>query len=133
MTCSFHKKLTNRHELSIGVFYFHKNFVISEINEGVILTYENTSELIKLGKTYYGDKTPFIYIANRINSYSFQPTNHFKTNEQFPNVKGYAVVTYNAIGSKIAELEKSFLKIPTRTFHKLDDAIKWVDTLVPPD
>ncbi|AXT53329.1 hypothetical protein D1818_21790 [Aquimarina sp. BL5] len=130
MKCTYSKKPVHKHELDIGIFYFHKNFVISEINEGVILTYENASELIKLGKTHYGDKTPFVYIANRINSYSFEPTNHFKTNEQFPNVKGYAVVSYNSIGSKIAELERSFLKIPTRTFYKLDDAIKWVDKLV---
>ncbi|SEL82426.1 hypothetical protein SAMN04487910_3368 [Aquimarina amphilecti] len=118
------------HELDIGSFHFHKNYLISEMSEGASVDYDKATKLFLLAKEYYGTNIPFVYITNRINSYSFEPTTHFKSAKLFPNLKGYGVVTYDAINNKIAALEQSFLNVPTKIFDNLKDAILWVDELI---
>ncbi|WP_299214019.1 hypothetical protein [uncultured Aquimarina sp.] len=132
MVHNFNKKLIHKHELGIGLFYFYKNHIISEIKEGVILTFENCSDLFELIHSYYGTTIPFVYISNRKNSYSFVPTGHFKSSKLFPNFTGYGVVTYDAINNKVATLEQSFLETSTEIFNCLDDALLWVDELITP-
>ncbi|AXT53332.1 hypothetical protein D1818_21805 [Aquimarina sp. BL5] len=119
-----------KHVLDIGSFFFYKNFMVSEMNEGASLNYDKATKLFLLTKEYYGTNIPFVYITNRKNSYSFEPTTHFKSAKLFPNLKGYGVVTYNSINNKIATLEQSFLNVPTRIFENLDDAKLWADKLM---
>ncbi len=133
MSQKINKQLIQKHELDIGVVYFYKNYVVTEIKEGIILNFQKASELFRLGKEYYGNKIPFVYISNRIHSYSFEPTAHFKSTEMFPNLKGYAVVSYNAINNEIAEMEQAFLNKPVNIFSSLDEAIVWVEQLIIPD
>ncbi|WP_299245569.1 hypothetical protein [uncultured Aquimarina sp.] len=132
MVYNFNKKLIHKHQLTIGLFYFYKNHIISEIKEGVILTFENCSELFELIHSYYGTTIPFVYISNRKNSYSFVPTGHFKSSKLFPNFTGYGVVIYDAINYKVATLEQSFLETPTKIFNCLDDTLLWIDELIKP-
>lgn len=115
----------------IGSFYFYDNFMISEIAEGVTVGMEMVLEVThKYTKKYYSPNTPFVYIANRVNSYSIQPTIHFETKKLLPNTKGYAIVSYNAINNKIASLEKPFLSIPMQIFNTLEDAVSWAEALI---
>ncbi len=132
MVYNFNNKLINKHKLAIGLFYFYKNHIVSEIKEGVIVTHENCFELFQLITNHYGTTTPFVYISNRKNSYSFVPTGHFKTAKLFPNFAGYGVVTYDSINTKVATLEQSFLENETKIFDNLDDAIIWVDEIIKP-
>ncbi|MFD2565383.1 hypothetical protein [Aquimarina rubra] len=132
MIHDFNKKLINKHDLAVGAFYFYKNHIISEIKEGIILTFENCTDLFELIDSYYGTTIPFVYISNRKNSYSFVPTGHFKSTKLFPNFIGYGVVAYDAINSKVATLEQSFLENETKIFDNLDEAILWVDQLIKP-
>ena len=127
------RKLIKKHVLDIGTVYFYENFLITEINEGIVMNFENVKPLLLLGKQYYGTQTPFIYISNRINSYSFEPTSHFKTVPIFPNIKGYGVVIYDQLSKEIAILEKNFLNIPTNIFYSLEEAIQWAEELIVPD
>ncbi|AXT53331.1 hypothetical protein D1818_21800 [Aquimarina sp. BL5] len=126
------KRLIKKHVIAkIGSFYYCDNFMVSEINEGVIVSLEMVLKVTnKYTKKYYPNNTPFVYIANRINSYSIQPTIHFETKKILPNVKGYGVITYNSINNKIATLEQSFLYAPTKIFDNLEEAILWVDELI---
>ncbi len=130
MTQRINRVLIKKHNLDIGTAYFYENFVVTEMKEGIILNFEKAAKLFQLGKEYYGNKIPFVYISNRINSYSFEPTSHFKSGDLFPNLIGFAVVTYASIDSEIAELEQAFLKKPTNIFYNLDDAIDWVEQLI---
>lgn len=130
MTSQLDRKLLKKHDLDVGTFYYYKNYMVAEVKEGIAFAFDNAKEMLSLAKTYYGNTTPFVYITNRINSYSFNPTDHFKTAQLFPNLKGYATVTYDPINSDIASLEQSFLKAPTRVFSTLDDAINWVEELI---
>ena len=48
----------------------------------------------------------------------------------FPNLKGFATVTYDSINSEIAEMESSFVNIPNKNFDTLQAAIAWVEELI---
>ncbi|MEK6152661.1 hypothetical protein WIW50_05355 [Flavobacteriaceae bacterium 3-367] len=133
MTPQINKKLLKQHDLPIGSFYFYENFVVSEIKEGVTMTFETASKIFELGKTYFGNTTPFVYISNRVNSYAFDPTAHFKSTAMFPNLKGYAVVVYDTINDKVAKMEQPFMNKPAHIFKRLQDAIDWVEELIPQD
>ncbi|MEW7280035.1 hypothetical protein ABW636_15685 [Aquimarina sp. 2201CG1-2-11] len=124
------KKLIKKFEIDIGVVYFYKNYVITEINEGVVLNFEKAAKLLQLGIEYYGTKVPFIYISNRINSYSFEPTSHFKSTEMFPNLKGFGVVIYDQLNSDVAKIEQTFINKPTNIFYSLEEAIAWAEELI---
>ncbi len=126
-------KFLKKHDIEIGSFYFYDHFMISEIKEGMAVVYENAIEMLNLAKSYYGNTTPFVYITNRINSYSFNPTSHFKTTPIFPNLRGYAMVTYDAINDEIADMEQAFMNKPSKKFNKLEDAVAWADSLIVKD
>ncbi|GAA4270936.1 hypothetical protein U6A24_03465 [Aquimarina gracilis] len=128
-----HKKnriLIEKHILDIGTFYFYENFIVGEIVEGVNLNFESGKELFKLAQANYKNDKPFVYISNRINSYSFIPTGHYKSVALFPNLKGYATVVYNDINYRIAELEQSFMNWPNGIFENLEDAIDWAEDIL---
>lgn len=127
------KGLIKKHDLAVGTFYFYENYIVAEVKEGIAFTLENAAEMLELAKTYYGNITPFAYISNRINSYSFNPTAHFKTVAMFPNFQGYATVTYDDVNHDIAHLEQSFMNRPTQNFRSLEDAIAWVEELIVKD
>jgi len=133
MSYKTNKKLIKKYILDIGTFFFYENFIISEINEGISMNFDKATKLFSIGKKHYGNHIPFVYISNRINSYSFEPTSHFKSVELFSNLKGFAVVTYDPINSKIAGLEQAFINVPTKLFDNVDDAINWVNELIIPD
>lgn len=130
MTSRLNTELVRKHDLEVGSFYFYKNHIVAEVKEGIAFTFENAFQVLELGKVYYGDTVPFVYISNRINSYSFNPTAHFKTQSMFPNLKGYAVVTYDAINHEIAEMEQTFLNKPMAIFNSLQDALHWTEKLI---
>ncbi|PKV52290.1 hypothetical protein ATE84_4401 [Aquimarina sp. MAR_2010_214] len=133
MRWEINRKLIQKYELDIGSVYFYENYVVTEIKEGFVLNFEKAAQLFTLGKEYYGNKIPFVYISNRIHSYSFEPTAHFKSKELFPNLKGVAVVIYSPINNQIAELEQTFLNKPSHIFNNLEEAIKWTEQLIIPD
>lgn len=119
-----------KHTLDIGEISFYKKYLIVRINNGVSLDYESASPILELAYFYYSDQKPFVYITDRINSYSFNPTAHFTTTRNFPNVKGYAVVAHNSLKRNIAVMEQQFLDIPKKIFTSVDDAIEWAEQII---
>ncbi len=129
---AFEDQLIAKHFFKdIGNFYFYQNFMISEIHEGVVITLDKVTEVThKYTIKYYNNSIPFVFISNRINSYSLEPTIHFKTKILLPNTKGYAVVTYNDLNKKVAQFEQNFLHIPTGIFADLNSAVQWAQNLI---
>ena len=119
-----------KHLLEIGEVSFYKKYLIVRINYGVSLDYESASPILELAYFYYNDQKPFVYITDRINSYSFNPTAHFTTTRNFPNVKGYAVIAHNSLKRNIAVMEQQFLDIPKKIFTSVEDAIKWAEQII---
>lgn len=130
MSSKINRALIKKYALDVGDFYFYENYMVAEVKEGIAFSFENATEILKLGKIHYNNTTPFVYISNRKNSYSFNPTSHFKTAPMFPNLKGFASVTYDPINNEIAEMEQSFLNTPSRNFNTLEDALNWVEELI---
>lgn len=105
----------------------YDNYIITVINEGITLLEKHNSILIKVAESYFVDK-PFIYITNRINSYSVDPKIYFNT-AQIPNLKGFAVVTNNYQAKVNAKIEKMFFNKPFEIFTELEDAITWANEM----
>jgi len=107
----------------IANIYFYEHIVVVEAHEGVTLSYKTSFEILTKGLKYIGRK-PFIYIANRINSYSVNP-NDFKYLVNIPTLKGIAIASKKESGRKNAELEKAFSKKPMEIFESIEDAYQW--------
>ncbi|PKA84396.1 hypothetical protein ATE92_2584 [Ulvibacter sp. MAR_2010_11] len=103
-------------ETEIGNIYFYDNLVVVEAHEGVTLSYATGFSILVKGLQYLGAKS-WIYIANRINSYSVNP-NDYKYLEKIPTLKGIAIVTPSEIGKKNAALEANFYN---KNFTVVDD------------
>ena len=117
------------YKFEFGTFYFFEHIVVSEINEGVTLVFDNTKDLIQLiNDTYQG--RPFGYLSNRVNSYSVDPTGYYKVEEQFPNMAGFAVVYYSPFMQGTLKIEKLFLNAPFQGFDELNKAFDWLEYLV---
>ncbi len=132
MPIKIKNKLIRKHEVkNVGTFHYYDNLMISELKEGIIVDLDVVLEVTnKLTNKYYGTTIPFVYISNRVNSYSIQPTVHIDAKKLAPNVKGYAVIGKKPFHAQILEIEKLFLDIPAKIFDNLTDAVAWANKLV---
>ena len=117
------EKLNHFMKTDIADIYFYKNVVVVEALEGVTLSYKTGFEILAKGLKVMGGK-PFVYIANRINSYSVNP-NDFKYLASIPSLKGIAVASKLESGRKNAELEKIFSKKTFEVFESIEEAYQW--------
>jgi len=115
--------------LQSGIFYFCEDFIISEINEGVHFTWDDTGDLIDLAYQHYGNDRKISYISNRINKYSVRPQDWIKFFKEDHNLEHYAIVTYNKISFAQAAMEKFFFKSKMKRFENLALAIQWVQKM----
>ncbi len=104
---------------------FH-NYCVLEIDEGTIVNFENSKDLLKHINHYYKDGRPFGIISNRTDSYSIDlsETHKFRTNKIQPVAK--AVVTYNETSKRFIALENHFCKIKRQGFPSLEKAEEWI-------
>ena len=116
-------RLTNMLETDIGILYFYGNIVVFEAFEGVILSYKTGFSVLLKGLTIVGTQ-PFVYISNRIHSYSIKPMD-YKYLNKVPTLKCCGIVTYSEVGHSKAELESNFFKKPFRVFDNLSEAVIW--------
>ncbi|GAB1857194.1 hypothetical protein MHTCC0001_20300 [Flavobacteriaceae bacterium MHTCC 0001] len=132
MSFNVKNKLIQKHVVDkIGTFYYFDNFMISELNEGLVVNLEVVLNVTnKLTMKHYGTTTPFVYISHRINSYSIQPTVHLTTQKLMPNTMGYAVVSYNSVHKEIVDIEKLFLDIPAKMFNCIEEAVTWANNII---
>ncbi|AVI51767.1 hypothetical protein C5O00_11555 [Pukyongia salina] len=103
--------------------YFYTDIVIVEAKEGVTLSYKTAFSILVMGLKYVGSR-PFVYIANRVNSYSVNP-NDYVYLEKVPTLKGIAIVTPTELGKKNAELELNFFRKPMEIFDNVSEAYLW--------
>jgi|TARA_R100000306_G_scaffold12158_3_gene14275 hypothetical protein len=115
--------LKNIMDSKIGTIYFYGNIVIVEAKEGVTLSYKNAFPILVKGLTYL-KVSSWVYISNRINSYSLIPQD-YKYLEKVPTLKGIAVVAKTNIGLKNTEVEATFFNKPFVSFSNLTEAYNW--------
>ncbi|GLB49164.1 hypothetical protein [Neptunitalea lumnitzerae] len=126
---SFYKK----HQTKIGTFYFFDEYVITEFNEGVTVSFDSCKDLCFLINKYYGDTTPYGVISNRINSYSVFPTDYFYLKNMFFNLRCIAVVNYinkTTYPFESEVVEKVICPRTYQSFKDLDTARRWLCSMI---
>ncbi len=113
-------------ELPYGTFYITKQFVISELNEGIHVNFEMVSKLIAHFSEEISNDIRIGYIANRINAYSFEPQLWLDFNNDYDFVVASAVVSYSDFGYLNSSLEKHFFKKSLKRCKSLNEAIEWM-------
>jgi len=108
------------------ILLFEK-YLIKQVKEGQTIIPDHAAKLkIEVDKQYNGK--PFVYISNRIHSYSVDPLT-YRAAEIMPNLMGIAIVTTED-KSKHAAYESIFFKKPFKIFDDLKKAIAWVDKVL---
>ena len=105
----------------------HDNLVIARFDEGSDITIENWMEIREILLDNFSGK--FAWIADRINSYSIDPT-LFLTPDVIEDIDNFACLAQVNYGKNLkdsTEIAKDFLsvKVPFRSFVTLDDALNW--------
>lgn len=123
-----HIKPTSVIENDIANVYFYDNLVVVEVTEGMNITIKNgLSLLLKILSTLR--TKPWVYISNRVNSYSVDP-NDYKYLNKIPTLQGIAIVDIKESGKASAILEQSFSKKPLKIYDSMTDAVEWANTIL---
>lgn len=101
----------------------YKAIAIVEIEEGIAVSFQDGHEIFTRLLSILGNK-PWVYISNRVNSYSLDP-NDYRYLNQIATLKAIGVIQYKKSIQTALELEKMFIKKPFKTFDNLDAAIEW--------
>lgn len=128
---SKYSKLINykKEEFHFGTLYVTKHFMVSELNEGIHVDYEVAGELISRFSEFISTGQKVGYIANRYNSYSFNPQLWVEFNNEYDFLIASAIVSYSDFSYLSASLEKQFFTKSLKRCNSLDEAIEWMMNL----
>tara|TARA_R110002073_G_scaffold17446_5_gene65699 strand:- start:25065 stop:25478 length:414 start_codon:yes stop_codon:yes gene_type:complete len=113
-------------ETKFGVLFFFKDYLITEIFEGMIVGKKEFTEIFDLCMDIYGPNKPFGIVSHRLFPYSVNLFELIPISSRFNSVVANSVVAYTDISMKNFELEKRLLKFKGKFFNNLDSAINWV-------
>jgi hypothetical protein len=119
------KQEHERVELPFGIFYFFKDFLISELNQGIHFSWKKVKKVADLAAEFYGEDNKVVYISNRVNSYSIEPQSWLKFDKEYNFFKASAIIAYDMKGGLSVVLEKLFSQKRIQKFTDLDSAIDW--------
>lgn len=112
--------------VGLGEFQFYKNYFIGKIYAGVNAGPEFVNELTGLIQKYFSGK-PVVYISNRVNSYSLDPSATIDLINR-NNIRFAGVVNYTKSQEHVYQLEEQILNgITMRSFNSLDHAVEWAE------
>ena len=117
--------MISKESLDCGSFEIYDNYIISTINEGIVIDQACKDAIWQLCDTHFEGKT-FGYISNRRNSYSIDPTIYLKADNRFSNLKVMAIVSQRALHRKNFEIERQFFSAKIDLFSTVDEAKQWI-------
>lgn len=112
--------------LDFGTFYFFNNFVVSEMNDGIHLSWNKILEIIEIIHLHYGDNFKIAYISNKVNSYSFEPNLWEDFFKKYHFLIASVSVYYSDMNFINATIEKQFSKKSHKRAKSMEEAISWV-------
>ena len=123
----FYREAFNELNYSFGNYYLFEGFVVAEINEGVVYSWEKHGKMVtgEIANLYDQNGEDLIYITNRINNYSVNPLGWLQFFKNNYKLKAYGIVTYTKKGYSNTILEKIFMNINIYRFTSLEEAIEW--------
>lgn len=115
-----------------GDVFIFKHFVVAEMNYGIVYTWEDHAKPIVEEVTNFldTDGSNLIYISNRINSYSVNPSDWLKFFTNNYNLKGYGVVSQSKSSLLNTAIENLFFKKKIKRFSDLNTALQWAQSKV---
>ncbi|TCK68855.1 hypothetical protein DFQ05_0365 [Winogradskyella wandonensis] len=123
----FSSKILKELSYDFGDVYIFDGFVVSEINSGVTITWDDHAKQIVDDVTSFlnTDGSDLVYISNRINSYAVKPNDWLKFFTNSYSLKGYGVVA-NTKGSIMnTVIENLFFNKKIQRFNSLEAAVQW--------
>ena len=123
-------KIIEQHSVKLGQFYFLKDLVVAEINDGEHIDFESSQNYLKLINKFYGTEKPFGYICNRINYFSISPLDYPKFIKEMPNLSIFGIVHNNHFDRMNYEVEKRFCIKPYKSYNDLNLAYKKVKSFI---
>lgn len=111
---------------SFGNLFITKQFVISELNEGIHVNHMIAGEIVAHFSEDIKKNLKIGYIANRINSYSYEPQLWPDFNNEYDFLVASAIVTYSDFGYLTSTIDKHFFKKSLKRCTSLDQAIEWM-------
>ncbi|REE25564.1 hypothetical protein DFQ09_102154 [Winogradskyella pacifica] len=128
--CKYSKQLAYKKEaFSFGTVYVTEYFLLSEFNEGIHVDHKIASELISRFSNLISKGIKIGYIANRFNSYSFDPQLWVDFNKDYDAFVASAIVTYSNFSYLNASLEKKFFNKSLKRCKNIEEAIGWIMNL----
>ncbi len=127
----FYKDAIHEFNFSSGNYYLFDTFIVAEINEGILFTWDDHAKPITEEFTHLYDHNGehIVYISNRVHSYSVKPSDWIKFFRNGYKLKGYALVSYTPRGIFNSLIEKLFMRNSFQSFDNLADAITWAKEL----
>lgn len=114
-------RIIEAQHFEMGDLYFFENLVISEIHEGKHLCLETANDYLIAISEFYGDKKPFGYISNRVNSFSIEALDFPVFIDILENLKEFLTITYKNADEMNAGVEKLFCPITYEKSNSLHD------------
>ncbi len=112
------------------VFVFDE-FIINQINEGVVIESNHNVVLNNIVQEYFSGKN-MVYISNRVKSYSVNPLIYSET-KKIPNLLAMAIIPKTELMRKNAEYELKFFDKPSQIFDSLSEALVWAFKIIEQD
>lgn len=128
----FYRKALQVINRPFGTFYLFESFVVGEIKEGVLFSWEHQAkELVEyLSDLYDQNGKGLVYISNRVHQYSINPSDWLKFYKEKYHLCGYAVVNYRNTNGVINSIfEKLFMRNKIQSFNSLENAVYWATEL----
>ena len=107
---------------------FFEDYVICNVNEGITICAKKNQEITVFLLNHFQNK-PFVYITERIHSYSVDPS-IYSHSSKVETLKGFAVVAYDYFAASSADFEKNFLEKPFEIFNETTAAEHWAKNLL---
>jgi hypothetical protein len=123
----YYKEAFNELVYSFGTYYLFEGFIVAEINEGLVYSWEHHGKQvsIEISNLYENNGDGLIYITNRINNYSVKPSDWLNFYKSKFNLKAYGIVSYSDKGMKNTLIERLFLSSKMKRFKCINEAIEW--------
>ncbi len=131
---TFYQDAIQEMRFDCGTYYLFDTFIVSEIDEGIVFTWDDHAKPIveELSELYDQKGDNLVLISNRVHSYSVKPSDWIKFFKSEYKLKGYAIVSYSRKGIIASLVEKLFMRSSFQSFGNLEEAIVWAKALTKP-
>lgn len=128
----FYKDVLKEINYPFADIYIFENFIISEIKEGVVFSWEDHAKCIIADVLEYtkNNGAEIVYLSHRVNSYSLKPLDWLHFFNDNLSLKGYGVIGYNSFSFLNTVIENLFFRKKIRRFSDLETAVQWARSRV---